>query len=108
MPALQRSAKPAHGLKKITEYEYMMGNVAGLRVNIKKNVTLLFVFAMAAVLLSLSSNAFSGDPLSSANILDFKEKKTAPDFMLKDLEDNPIRLSAYKGNVVLLYFWTTW
>ena len=79
-----------------------------LRVNIRKNVILLFVFGMVGVLLSLSSNAFSENPLLSANFLDFKGKKIAPDFILKDLEDNPTRLSAFKGKVVLLYFWTTW
>ena len=40
--------------------------------------------------------------------MNFKEKKAAPDFVLKDLEENPIRLDAFKGKVVLLYFWTTW
>jgi cytochrome oxidase Cu insertion factor (SCO1/SenC/PrrC family) len=85
----------------------MMGNVVGLRKNIKYTM-LLLIFGIVAFLSSFSSSAFSGDPLSSANFLEFKEKKTAPDFILKDLEDNPIRLSAYKGNVVLLYFWTTW
>ena len=38
--------------------------------------------------------------------MNFKEKKAAPDFVLKDLEENPIRLDAFKGKVVLLYFWT--
>jgi cytochrome oxidase Cu insertion factor (SCO1/SenC/PrrC family) len=86
----------------------MKGNMVGFRVTIKKNAILLFVFGIAALLLSFSSNAFSGTPLSSANFLDFKEKKEAPDFILKDMEDNPVRLSAFKGKVVLLYFWTTW
>ena len=40
--------------------------------------------------------------------MNFKGKKAAPDFVLKDLEENPIRLDAFKGKVVLLYFWTTW
>jgi hypothetical protein len=97
-----------HGLKQLIEYERIRGNVVALRVNIKKNEILLFIFGMAAVLLSLSSDAFSGNPLSSANFMDIKEKKTAPDFILKDLEDTPTRLSALKGKVVLLYFWTTW
>jgi len=32
----------------------------------------------------------------------------APDFTLKDLKDQPLRLSDYKGKVVLLDFWATW
>jgi peroxiredoxin len=34
--------------------------------------------------------------------------ETAPDFALKDAAGANIRLSAYKGNVVLLNFWATW
>jgi cytochrome oxidase Cu insertion factor (SCO1/SenC/PrrC family) len=86
----------------------MMGNMVGLRFNKKKNAILLFVFGIVAVLLPFSSNAFSRNPLSAAGFLDFQEKKDAPDFILKDLEDKPTRLSAFKGKVVLLYFWTSW
>lgn len=34
--------------------------------------------------------------------------KAAPDFFLFDSSGAPIRLSAYKGKVVLLDFWATW
>jgi cytochrome c biogenesis protein CcmG/thiol:disulfide interchange protein DsbE len=34
--------------------------------------------------------------------------KPAPDFSLADSSGTPIRLSAYKGKVVLLDFWATW
>lgn len=36
------------------------------------------------------------------------ERKAAPDFTLSDADGKPIRLSAYKGKVVLLDFWATW
>jgi cytochrome oxidase Cu insertion factor (SCO1/SenC/PrrC family) len=91
-----------------TECEYMMDNVAGLRINIKKIVFLLFVSGIVAVLLPFSSNALSRNPLSAAGFLDYKEKNAAPNFSLKDLENNPIQLNAFQGKVVLLYFWTTW
>jgi len=32
----------------------------------------------------------------------------APDFILKDLEGEEVRLSDYRGKTVLLYFMTTW
>lgn len=85
-----------------------MDNVVGLRVHIKKIILSLFVSGIVAVLLPFSSNALSENPLSAADFLDFKENNAAPDFILKDLEDNSIRLDAFQEKVVLLYFWTTW
>ena len=36
------------------------------------------------------------------------EKTLAPDFLLKDLDGNTIRLRDLRGKVVLLNFWATW
>ena len=35
-------------------------------------------------------------------------REDAPDFTLKDAEDNDVKLSDYEGKVVLLNFWATW
>lgn len=36
------------------------------------------------------------------------EVKDAPDFLLKDLNDNATSLGNYQGKVVLVHFWATW
>ncbi len=33
---------------------------------------------------------------------------TAPDFILKDIEGREVRLSGFRGKVVLIEFWATW
>ena len=37
-----------------------------------------------------------------------EERKAAPDFSLRDANGAPLRLSDFKGKVVLLNFWATW
>ena len=37
-----------------------------------------------------------------------KQNVLAPDFVLPQLDGTPLRLSAYRGKVVLLDFWATW
>ncbi len=37
-----------------------------------------------------------------------KEHSLAPDFTLPQLDGKPLRLSSYRGKVVLLDFWATW
>ena len=44
----------------------------------------------------------------SAAIKDAKDRKAAADFTLKDAKGADVKLSGYKGKVVLLNFWATW
>ena len=47
-------------------------------------------------------------PLACTSARSVQFPKTAPDFALNDSEGVPLRLSDYKGRVVLLNFWATW
>src|SRR5258708_4033486 len=64
----------------------------------------------AATLLGLVTLATScGLPRSvRAAVKPEKDRKSAPEFSLKDAQGRTVKLSEYKGKVVLLNFWATW
>jgi len=52
--------------------------------------------------------SFSASAPVSADVKPEKNRKVAPDFTLDDAAGNPVKLSVFKGKVVLLNFWATW
>jgi cytochrome c biogenesis protein CcmG/thiol:disulfide interchange protein DsbE len=67
----------------------------------KKSLILLAILS-ALWLCSCASQTASAGVHPSTN------RKPAPDFTLKDSNGTPVKLSDYKGKVVLLNFWATW
>ena len=49
-----------------------------------------------------------GSRLNEAHVREEKSRKGAPDFTLKDASGAAVKLSDYRGKVVLLNFWATW
>ncbi len=64
----------------------------------------------AAALLSLllAACASSSEQTTRATVKPVESRQTAPDFALKDVNGATVRLSDYRGKVVLLNFWATW
>ena len=66
------------------------------------------VAAAALGLATLTSTGCVPEQSVRAAVKDAKTRKPAPDFTLKDVNGKPVKLSDYKGKVVLLNFWATW
>jgi peroxiredoxin len=64
---------------------------------------ILPAFALAVLLYSCSASS-STNAASKAP----KDRKPAPEFTLTDANGSPVKLSDYRGKVVLLNFWATW
>ncbi|MBI3666677.1 MAG: TlpA family protein disulfide reductase, partial [Acidobacteria bacterium] len=67
-----------------------------------------FFVALAGLIL-LAAACSKSKPAATTNAADAPgNRKPAPDFALPDEQGKPMRLSDYKGKVVLLDFWATW
>ena len=67
----------------------------------------IYCLAVALTLAAIGTGC-SPPATVSAAVKPEKDRKQAPDFILKDVNGASAKLSDYKGKVVLLDFWATW
>jgi peroxiredoxin len=56
----------------------------------------------------IAGGCSSGETPARAAVKPESQRKSAPDFTLKDSNGTSVKLSDYRGKVVLLNFWATW
>ena len=61
------------------------------------------LLAIAALVTAFGPSAHAADDVCNTS-----RRKANLDFTVKDISGKPVRLSQYKGQVVLLNFWATW
>jgi peroxiredoxin len=71
------------------------------------NVRLRNIAAAFAICAALTITGCSRSTVKAA-VKEEKDRKVAPNFTLKDADGKPVKLSDYRGKVVLLNFWATW
>jgi len=66
------------------------------------------LFAISAISIVLLAGCSSEPTVVRAAVKSEKDRKPAPEFALKDANGQTVKLSDYKGKVILLDFWATW
>jgi len=74
--------------------------------------TVTVISVMLAVLFTGSRAVVAGptsaEDLEKLKLAAFSSPVKAPDFVLRNLQGEEVRLDNYRGNPLLLYFWATW
>lgn len=72
--------------------------------SVKREICLLLMFMVMCCAFPALRTVDAAQSSSSAE----PQSEQAPDFFLRDMDGNPVQLSAHRGKVVILTFWASW
>ncbi|PIV85131.1 MAG: thioredoxin [Nitrospirae bacterium CG17_big_fil_post_rev_8_21_14_2_50_50_9] len=70
--------------------------------SLRKKILIPILFLLGLLLIFMLQKHPGSDMVS------IEPGKSAPDFMIKDLKGNAVRLSDFRGKLIFLNFWATW
>jgi cytochrome oxidase Cu insertion factor (SCO1/SenC/PrrC family) len=79
-----------------------------IALTLKRIRFILIVFGSLMLLDSWGPLYAADDPLAAAGIMTGRGEMIAPIFELEDLAGKRVKLEDFRGNVVLIDFWSTW
>jgi len=75
----------------------------------KRRYPVLTAMVIVSIFLSIPVSAIAvSDPFLEAGFIQARKQAPALDFTLEDLEGRQVRQTDFQGNIVLIFFWTTW
>ncbi len=79
-----------------------------MKTIMKKITMLLIIIGICITMAPWKTLGASDELMAAAGFVRFSGSPRAPDFDLKDLEGNRVRVQDFRGRIVLLNFWATW
>ncbi|NJD01245.1 MAG: TlpA family protein disulfide reductase [Ruminiclostridium sp.] len=74
----------------------------------KNKSFVIWLIAICLLLVAAYTVYTKNKPLNISQSQNSSRKTMAPEFTLKDLDGNKVKLSDYRGKIVILNFWATW
>ena len=68
----------------------------------------MFIFVMFFLVSGIAIFLFARPKAEDMKHAEFSDQQAAPDFVLKDVMGKDVKLSDFRGKIVVLNFWATW
>lgn len=91
--------------KKVSNLDFRFStDYGGVKMKGVSTIIAVFIFSISMVPPVWAEE----NPFLDAGFIPVKDKIASLDFTMEDLEGSQVEMTDFRGNVVLVFFWTTW